>query len=859
MKILWIFLFLFASSYSLFSQTINYAIINPNGDGVIDIPQIPELNNSPEGTFQMWINPQEIKSGAILFNQDNFSVMIGDSHTIILKSGSESASVIYDLPVNTWSQITFTVSNGYVKAFVNNVEQQVEGRLATTFPEATSEGIIGKGFKGQIDEIRIWKKALEQEEFYWRNTLNKFHPNYEALIAYWKCDQEQCEHLVDYKFLHHGTFKGGMARKEVKDNPGFRYRIVSGYTNLYRFLDRPNITRDMFLMTNDLILLSAKIQKDGSVKMEYPDNSCVAENVDYIENFEGHKGVMHFRGANSQMVAPDGEVLFIPAMPNIDKFCRASTSNASFGAWIYIDSWQEGATIFSKKENDESENVFSIELGAEKDKAIVVNLCGTIATLKNKLQLGKWHYLGVYLRPKKTILDEISSRVGSDIITISVDFTEYKAPKEIELTGKDMEIKSVPALGGTTPLTIGKGFDGKMDEIMVWGVLRDKSARQDAENGARYDVRDGNSLYMTAYWKGDDPTNIGKDTQSTVGMAEIIRSYYTGYRGVNVRIALVYPEGEGWKNVLNKKENVDRLVRDTKAILKDFDGLDVDLEWYNYDVLNPTVRRLIDEVMKGSGKKFSLSLHGVSYGIDKSLIKDIDFFTFQLYGPQTMTYTWDWYVNMYNSFKNYGFPDDKMLLSYGILLVNGKEESGYKDIVKKGNITDENYDPDQNTLIDNNNVEWFFNGVNQTKRKQDFIIDKDLLGTMYFDMGNDFRVDDYKSLIRAQNEIIASNVDTLITRISPTSIPSIRQDQTNAQFSFYLDVANENITLNLKEYNMYIKATCDIYTMDGRHIINQKLTHKKNTISLNGLDKGTYLLKVCINQKKQTVKFYIGS
>ena len=47
--------------------------------------------------------------------------------------------------------------------------------------------------------------------------------------------------------------------------------------------------------------------------------------------------------------------------------------------------------------------------------------------------------------------------------------------------------------------------------------------------------------------------------------------------------------------------------------------------------------------------------------------------------------------------------------------------------------------------------------------------------------------------------------------------------------------------------------------MDGRHIINQKLTHKKNTISLNGLDKGTYLLKVCINQKKQTVKFYIGS
>lgn len=855
MKRLCIYIFLFVSYCTLFAQTVNYAIYNSNGEGYIEIATIGELDDSPEGSLQMWINPQEITSGAVLFEQSNLSLTI-DDHTLVLKSGSELAIVLCNLPTNIWSQLTLTISDGNVKAFVNNEEQQVEGHLAAIFPKVTSGGIIGKGFKGQIDEIRVWKKALEQSEFYWRNTLNKFNSNYDSLIAYWKCDQDQCDYLVDYKFLYHGLFHGGMVRKEVADNPNFRYRIVTGYTNIYRFLDRPNITRDMFLMTNDLILLSAKIQKDGSVKMEYPDNSCAAENVDYMETFEGHTGVMDFHGTNSRMIASDGEVFFTPAMPNIDKFCRASASNASFGAWIYIDSWQEGATIFSKEEASESENLFSIKLGSEKDRAIVVNLCGTIATLKNKVDVKKWHYLGVYLRPKKTVLSEVSSRAGSDIITIGVDFTEYKAPKTIELSGKDMKINMVPSLGGTTPLIIGKGFDGKMDEIMVWGVLRNTSAQQDAKNGARYDVRDGNNLYMTAYWKGDDPSNIGKDTQSTVGISEIIRSYYKGYRGSKLRIALVYPDGEGWKDVLNKKENVDRLINDTKTILKGFDGLDVDLEWYNYNVLNPTVRRLIDEVTKESGKSFSLSLHGVSYEIDKSLIDDIDFFTFQLYGPQTMTYTWDWYESMYNNFKKYGFPDNKMLLSYGILLVNGKEESGYKDIFKKGNITDQNYDPNQNILVDDKNVEWYFNGVNQIKRKQDFIIDKDLLGTMYFDMGNDFRVDDYKSLIRAQNEIISSNVDTLITNANITSIPEIMQSKNNTLFSYFLDRTSEDIVINLQENNHRTDVMYDIYTIDGKEVIKQKLL-LQSRIPLKGLESGFYLLKIHTSNEAQTVKLYI--
>lgn len=860
MKTIIIFILVCFFTSIAFSQTINYSIDNPNGKGYIETPTIKELNNSREMTLQMWIKLKQSAPEQHLLTQNNFSIRTGNNQDLIFQAGSQSVSIACSLPLSEWAQLTVTFVEGTIKAYLNSIEQSVAGTLSETLPEAVSTCIIGKNFKGEIDEIRIWKKALGIKDFFWRNTLNKFNPNYPSLVAYWKCDQELCEHLVDYQFLHHGTFKGDIKRKAVNDNTNFRYRIVTGYTSALRFIDRPFINRDMFLMTNDLVFITAKAQKDGSIKMEYPDNSCTPINVEYMDTFEGHKGVMNFQGKESSMTASDGEVFFSPVPTSTDKFIRASVATASFGAWIYIDSWKEGAMIFEKKENDESENIFSISLGPEDEKSIIVNLCGTIATLKDKVQTGKWHYLGVYLRPKPTILSEIGGRVGSEIITIGVDFTEYKAPKGLSLSGKDMTLKSVPKLGGTTPLVIGKGFDGKMDEVMIWGALRNTKASQDAK-GVRLNVGNSENIALTAYWKGDDPLNVGKDTQSYTGMLEFIRNYYAGHRGIKFRFAIVYPEMNTWKDVLNKKENVDRFIRDAKNILTHFDGMDVDLEWGQYDVLNPLIRRLIDEVMAGTGKIFTVSQQELHHTIDKSLIDKVDYFTFQLYGLRKECYDYNWFVNTYNLFKKYGYPDNKILLSYGNLMTAGTEhrelpEEGYKNILNKG-INNGNYNPDQNSLVDQNGVSWYFNGVNQIKKKQNFIIDNNLLGTMYFDMGNDFRVADYKSLIRAQNDIIASNVDTLITHINPTSIPSIRQDMTGTLFSYYLDTVNENIILNLTEDNICAKTICDMYTIDGKHIIRQELPHKENIVSLKGLNRGTYLLKISADHKTQTIKFYI--
>ena len=123
----------------------------------------------------------------------------------------------------------------------------------------------------------------------------------------------------------------------------FKYRVVAGYTGLIRFIDRPFINRDMFLMTNDVILLSGKVQEDGSLFPEYSDNSCTPNSgVSYVAEWEGRTGVMSFNGNGAQMVAADNRCLSIPKT----RVFGAGSQRMTVSGWMYIDKWEENAEIF---------------------------------------------------------------------------------------------------------------------------------------------------------------------------------------------------------------------------------------------------------------------------------------------------------------------------------------------------------------------------------------------------------------------------------------------------------------------------------------------------------------------------------
>lgn len=861
MKKIFSTVFAFALASMLHAQSTNYAISNSDGTGKISAFTITELNNCNAATFQMWIKPTEL-SAAKLIKQDNFSIELDGTGKILIKNGSTTAEASLNDILNKWSQLTIVIDNGNVKLYLNNNEVAVTGTVDTTIKATTlareDKGcIIAEGLKGYMDEIRVWDIALEQDDFFWRNTLNKFNNNYNNLIAYWKCDQNQCANFVDYKFAHHGEFDK-ITRAEVTDNSQFKYRIVTGYTNLMRFIDRPNINREMFLMTNDLILLSAKVQQDGSLFPEYPDNSFNSNNAEYLETFEGRTGVISLNGNAEGVTSIDNRVFSSPT----DKFGFGMTQKATFQTWMYIDEWKEGAEIFSNKKDDE--NYITIKLGKEGDKELIVDFCGTIGSITNKLETQKWQYLGVYFTPdQKPITDLFSNPLSIGFGSIEngevVANVYNKLSKDfpVVLSGKDVTTSYIPLFSEGT-MTIGKNFKGKFDEMQVWGSSRSGAIKSDASSPYKLNIGNWDNIFLNAYWKFDEKDNIGKDSQSYLGMIDFIKNYYKNHTGYKIRIGIIYPDGEKWKlGVLNKEENLDRLIRDAKELIKHCDGLDVDLEWMyspsDWQTYNNIIKRLINEVMANEEDKvFTCSLHSVSHnGFDQNLTKDVDYFTFQMYGPQIQTYQWDYYPNSYSWFKNAGFPNDKILLSYGILLV-GNGEEGYKDLFEKYGMNDDNYDPDLNTWMCGG-TEKYFNGVNQTKRKQEYIIDNDCRGTMYFDMGNDQPVQDYKSLIRAQNEVIASNVDTLITEVimapSAVNTPEANGETENI---FYVNSSSDNLEIVLIEDNE--PAYMEMFSIDGKIVAKKELVQKRSTINRQALEQGIYIFKVKQGNKINTVK-----
>ena len=553
--------------------------------------------------------------------------------------------------------------------------------------------------------------------------------------------------------------------------------------------------------------------------------------------------------------------MILPFNPT-SKFGNDAGQTASIMGWIYIDKWNEGAEIFSNY-LDES-NCITATLGNEADKEFTVNLCGTTATIKNQLEVGKWIYIGIYLQPSigapgdlffEPILIYTGQFVDGEFIAkknMAVEFT-------LELGGSSMTINTVPVLRDGT-LTIGKDFAGKIDELMVWGTNRQSSFESDAVNEYQWNIGSWNNIFLNAYWKGDDPENIGKDSQSIFAIADFIRNYYSGYRGWKMRLAMIYPDGEKWKyNVLNKEENVDNLIRDAKELVKHFDGLDVDLEWSysdsDWNTYNNIIRRLINEVMAEYPEKdFSCSLHEVSYaGFDKSLLPGVDYFTFQQYGPNIFP-TFDRYKQYGDAWIEWGFGKDKIEMSYATLTMTGTSEEGYKDLFEKYGMNDDNFDPDLNTWTVGGTT-YNFTGITQLRQKMQYIIDNDLCGTMYFDMGNDLRVDDYKSLIRAQNEMIASNVDTLVTSVTmkPSGVHSVLASKGAELFTAVQN--GETLTVTLADGDM--PATLAVYAVDGRAVMQQPLDGKVATVATGGMQRGVYLLRVTQGGENHTVKIAI--
>ena len=191
--------------------------------------------------FEAWIKPADYNAGAI-FSTDNdalaengLSVLLNTSGNLQVEFGNGQGSgtaykrgytTVTTLPLNSWTQIAISCkSETEMTIYINGVSKSFVptngSSTATVISHSASPAAIGKlvtpagtvAFKGEMDEIRLWKKSRSQFQIR-NNVCVKFSTLSTDMIGYWTVDESYSSSTVADKTStpENGTITGTVAR-----------------------------------------------------------------------------------------------------------------------------------------------------------------------------------------------------------------------------------------------------------------------------------------------------------------------------------------------------------------------------------------------------------------------------------------------------------------------------------------------------------------------------------------------------------------------------------------------------------------------------------------------------------------------
>jgi hypothetical protein len=152
----------------------------------VSVPSSPSLTITGPMTIAAWINPgplRESYSPAIVEKFDiagpgaisGYILRLTPRGHVLFKvsDGATGASEIFSvtsIPPNTWTFVTGVFENGAIKLYVNGVLEKTKpaavppGISKTPLRIGMSGGDGGNFFTGAIDDVRIYARALPEEE-----------------------------------------------------------------------------------------------------------------------------------------------------------------------------------------------------------------------------------------------------------------------------------------------------------------------------------------------------------------------------------------------------------------------------------------------------------------------------------------------------------------------------------------------------------------------------------------------------------------------------------------------------------------------------------------------------------------------
>lgn len=755
-----VFLLLTAASwFAALGQVDNYALEFSDGEGVVNLGRVPELADAQDYTLQLWFCPAEWTQGASLVRCGSFSIKLGVEHALVVNDGVHHFSLTTSaVGVGRWSHLTLRCGSEGTVATIDNAQRFVSEK-PITLPAAEKSLWLGGGFKGRIDEVRLWQGRLsEAYNSFWQNTLNDLIPSREALLAYWKLDQEQCEHVVDYCGVHHGTLSGeGVAKVKVGDNDRFRYRINLAYGDIARFFDR-KIDARHYSLSNRIAVIGGHFNPYTNthyLAMERED-ADLGDGV-WLAGADERSGVVRLDGGEG-LRAP-GTVLEVGSAP---KEQRLAPAGYAFEAWLRLDEITPGATLFAKGD-------MAVTLTAE--GTLSVALGGQSLASKAVVPTGQWTHVGVSAA-NTTVIVTIDD--ASETLTAASAFA--------------------PLMDASQPV-IGRGVKGLLDDVVIWAAARTADEmKADAQRvplaDAEHAIAGNSAAKMAACYMFDNETEPGYDSFSVDQCFRTMRSYTAGMRGVKFFLSL---GANGFQNCLANASLREKLGEKLARMVDDdlYDGLDLDFEWpenatqwTNVALLCQVIRQHLKD-----GKELSVSPHYSYYLFPQARMNDVDFFNFQIYGPNNPTlFTREGYSAAVGNFRRQGFPDDKIVMSYASTTSGGYNENG----ARVAN-THEGFSPvgyagltanveggvpaDATRAYHQGNGCWYYlTAFDQTVWRAQYVVENGLGGIMYWDMGNDLPASHTLSLARGASYALNANVEPLVTSVA-SAAPAPADDE----------------------------------------------------------------------------------
>ena len=111
-------------------------------------------------------------------------MQLGHAGELVVTCGSKSiAFANASMKAGTWAHVTLYLDNEEVRLLVNNTGEQ-SAALATPFTAPADEALLlGGGFVGRIDEVRVWDGILADDyNRFWNNTIDHLC----RIVASWR-------------------------------------------------------------------------------------------------------------------------------------------------------------------------------------------------------------------------------------------------------------------------------------------------------------------------------------------------------------------------------------------------------------------------------------------------------------------------------------------------------------------------------------------------------------------------------------------------------------------------------------------------------------------------------------------------